>query len=167
MEAKIPFYNLLNMFLTGFIFTGCCIVLFNNQILTFIESDFFKSIKEINFGLETIITISFCAVIYEIGLIINRIGSLLENILKCIKAIPFDNDYKKFNERKQQFSIMSILSREFALSRTSMTLFLLLTIISSIQGKWIFSIFLLGLTVVFYFSTWKHAKKIVELMKNE
>jgi len=26
---------------------------------------------------------------------------------------------------------------------------------------------LLGLTVVFYFSTWKHAKKIVELMKNE
>lgn len=166
METKIPFYNLLNMFLTGLIFTGCCIILFNNQVYSCIESDFFKSIKGINFGFETILTICFCAVIYEVGFIINRIGSLLENVLKWIKIIPFDNDYKKFNERKKQFPIMETLSREYALSRTSMTLFLLLTIISSIQYEWIFSIFLFALTVVFYFSMRKHAKKIVELIKN-
>jgi hypothetical protein len=166
METKIPFYNLLNMFLTGLIFTGCCIVLFDSHVFAFIESNFFKSIKDINFGLETIITISFCAVIYEIGFIINRMGSLLENILKAIRGIPFDNDYKKFNESKKRFPIMEILSREYALSRTSMTLFLLLSIISSIQVKCIFLIFSLVLTVVFYFSMRKHAQKIVDLMRN-
>ena len=166
METKIPFYNLLNMFLTGLIFTGCCIVLFNSQVFTFIESDFFKSIKEINFGLETIITISFCGVIYGIGLVINRTGSLLENLLDLVNAIPFDNNYKKFNERKKQFPIMDILSREYALSRTSMTLFLLLTIISSIQCKWVFSIVVFALMVVFYFSMRKFAGKIVKLMDN-
>lgn len=166
MEAKIPFYNLLNMFLTGLIFTGCCILMFDNQILAFIKSDFFELIKEMNFGLETIITISFCAIIYEFGFIINRIGSLLENILKYIKAIPFDSDYKKFNEKKKQFLIMETLSREYALSRTSMTLFLLLTIIACFQCKLIFSIFLFALVIVFYFSMRKHAKKIVDLMKS-
>jgi hypothetical protein len=73
METKIPFYNLLNMFLTGLIFTGCCIVLFSEQVLWFITSDFFHSVKEINTGLETVITVSIFAVIYEIGFIINSI----------------------------------------------------------------------------------------------
>jgi hypothetical protein len=167
METKIPFYNLLNMFLTGLVFIGCCILLFNNHMLAFVNSDFFNSLKEVNTGLETVITISFCAVIYEVGFIINRIGSFLENLLKLIKAIPFDNDYKKFNEKKKQFAIMDILSREYALSRTSMTLFLAMTVISLLQYNWIFSIVMFTLTFVFYFSMRKHAGKIVKLMKED
>ena len=116
MDTKIPFYNLLNIFLTGLIFSGFCVVIFNAQLLNYIRSDFFNSIKELNGGLETIITISFCAIIYEIGLIINRIGSVIENLLKIIRAIPFDNDYKKYNEKKKEFPIMEVLSREYALS---------------------------------------------------
>lgn len=166
METKIPFYNLLNMFLIGLIFTGCCIVLFSGQVFAFVESDFFKSIQEVSFGLEAIITISFCGVIYGIGLVVNRAGSLLEDILKCIKAIPFDDDDKKFNERKAKFPIMSTLSREYALSRTSMTLFLLLAIISSVQSEWIFLIVVFVLTIIFYLSMRKFAGKIVKLMKD-
>ena len=123
-----------------------------------------QSLKEINSGLEIVITISFCAVIYEIGLIINRIGSLLENILKLIKAIPFNSDYKKFNEKKTQFPFINVLSREYALSRTSMTLFLTMTLISLTQSWWSFSIVMFALTLIFYFSMRKHAGKIVELM---
>ena len=114
------------MFLTGLIFAGCCIVLFNNQVVVLIESNFFKSIKGINIGLETVITISFCAIIYEIGFIINRIGSLLESLLKKHPVLlPFDNDYKKYNEKKKDFPVLHTLSREYTLSRTSMTLFIL------------------------------------------
>ncbi|MDR1553189.1 MAG: hypothetical protein LBS69_06985 [Prevotellaceae bacterium] len=167
METKIPFYNLLNMFLTGLIFIGCCVLLYHNKIITFVESNFFKSVKDINVGLETVITISFCAIIYEIGLIINRIGSLLENLLKeCPILLPFDDDHKKFSEKKKQFPIMEILSREYALSRTSMTLFLITTVIACFQKHWIFSIVMFVLTLIFYFSMKKHAGKIVELMKD-
>lgn len=167
MEIKIPFYNLLNMLLTGLIFTGCCIVLFNGQILEFVKSDFFQSMKEVNVGLETVITTSVFAIIYEIGLIINRIGSLLENLLKkCPALLPFDNDYTIFNKKKKHFSILEILSREYALSRTSMTLFLAMTILSCFQLHCIFSIVMFTLTLVFYFSMKKHADKIVKLMKD-
>ncbi len=165
MDTKIPFYNLLNIFLTGLIFAGSCVVLFNTQLLNFIKSDFFNSLKGLNVGLETIITISFCAIIYEVGVIINRIGSLFENLLKLINAIPFDNNYKKYNEKKKEFPIMETLSREYALSRTSMTLFLIITIIAIIQHLLFFSILLFALTFLFYFSMRKHAGKIVELMK--
>ncbi|MGL4907792.1 MAG: hypothetical protein ACRC3G_00470 [Bacteroidales bacterium] len=166
METKVPFYNVVNMFLTGLIFTGCCIIIYNSQVSIFISSELFRSIKEINFGIETIVTISFFAVIYEIGFIINRIGSLFGSFLKLIKAIPFNKDYKKFNDKKAQYSIMEILSREFALSRTSMTLFALLAIISCTQQKCIFFIIFCAINIVFYFSMRKHAKKIVGLMKD-
>jgi hypothetical protein len=167
MDTKIPFYNLLNMFLIGLIFTGCCIVLFNEQVLCFIKSDIFKSIKEINVGFETVITISFFAVIYEIGFIINRIGSLIESLLKkCPVLLPFDNDYKKFSERKKEFPIMTTLSREYALSRTSISLFFLMTVISCFCYNWVFVAIMFLLTILFYFSMRKHASKIVELMKN-
>jgi hypothetical protein len=155
------------MFLTGLIFTGCCVILFSHQVVAFIDTEFFKSISKINVGLETVITISFFAVIYEIGFIINRIGSLMENLLKKIKAIPFDDDYKKFNEKEKQFpDKMKMLSREYTLSRTSMTLFLILMIISLTQFFWVFSIVMTILTLIFYFSMRKHSGKIVKMMED-
>ena len=166
METKIPFYNLLNMFLTGLIFTGCCIVLFYEKIVLLTDSAFFDSIKSMNVGLETIITICFCAIIYEIGYIINRIGSFMEDFLKLIKLIPFDNDYKNFNDKSAKLPVLSTLSREYALSRTSMTLFLMMTIISSVHCHRIFAVVMLALTILFYFSMKKHALKIVTLMKD-
>jgi len=167
METKIPFYNLLNMLLSGLIFTGCSIILFNEHITLLIESDFFQSTKSINTGFETIITVSFFAVIYEIGYIINRIGSLMENVLKKSKTIlPFNNDYKKFNEREKTFPKLSTLSREYALSRTSVSLFFIMMILSCLHKNWDFAMIMFLLTVLFYFSMRKHAGKIVELMKD-
>jgi hypothetical protein len=167
METKIPFYNLVNMYLTGLIFTGCCIILFNKEILLFIELGYFKSIKSISIGLETIATISCFSIIYEVGYIINRVGSLLENLLKLSsKIMPFNNDYKKLNERKATYPIVSTLSREYALSRTSMTLFLLVTVITIIHIGLTISIFPFLLTGLFYFSMRKHACKIVKIMED-
>lgn len=163
METKIPFYNIVNMLLTGFIFIGCCIIIYFNILSDLLVWDF---LDEINSVSETIITISMLAVIYEIGYIINRLGSvIIEPILKCTKAIPFDNDYKKFNDRKKDFPILSILSREYAVSRTSLTLFLFTTILGfthkQIQLAFIFFV----LSFIFLLSCRKHASKIVEILK--
>ncbi|MDR2152983.1 MAG: hypothetical protein LBO72_09185, partial [Helicobacteraceae bacterium] len=125
----------------------------------------FKSIKEIIVDFETIVTISFCAIAYEIGLIINRIGSLLESILKKFPILlPFDDDYEKYVEKEKQLPKLSTLSREYALSRTSMTLFLIMTIISCIQRQYIFLFVMVILTILFYFSTRKHASKIFKIV---
>jgi hypothetical protein len=169
METKIPFYNLVNMFLTGLIFAGCCMILYQKQFVILLNSDFFKSLQSISTGFETIITISFFAVIYEIGFIINRIGSLIESILKRVKIksliiLPFNNDYKKFNEKKNTFPILTVLSREYALSRTSMSLFLTMLVFSYFQRHYIFMIVMSVLVVIFSFSMRKHSSKIVDLL---
>lgn len=163
METKIPFYNIVNMILTGFIFVGCCMFVYINTFINFLTSNAFP---KISFSSDLIITISFFSVIYEVGYIINRIGSIVtEPILKKTKAIPFDNDYKKFNECKKQYPILSTLSREYALSRTSLTLFFITTVLAIFQKQWILALIFILIAVLFSFSCRKHAKKIVDIMK--
>lgn len=163
MEAKIPFYNIINMFLTGLIFLGVCIILFPNYIVNLLNNDLFKSH---NTWPEIILTVFFFAAAYEIGLIINRIGSLLEFLLKKLKLIPFNDNYALFNETKKQYPIMSTLSREYALSRTGIVLFIILLILSIVANNCPFIIVFSIIIFVFYFSCRKHAKKIVTLMDN-
>lgn len=56
-------------------------------------------------GIEVVITFILFGLIYEIGFIINRIGSIvIEPIFKKFKIIHFKNDYKLFNERKKTIS---------------------------------------------------------------
>lgn len=162
MENKIPFYNIVNMFLTGFIFIGCCIFIYLNAFIYLLTSNI---IPETNFVSESIITVSFLAIIYEIGYVINRIGSIItEPILKKTKAIPFNNDYKNFNDCKKQYPILNTLSREYALSRTSLTLFLIIDVFALLQKQWILALVFLLIALLFGFSCRKHAKKIVDLM---
>lgn len=162
MEVKVPFYNIVNMFLIGLVFTGFCIILFFDQWYQFISTIVIDGI-----GFETLITVSAFAVTYEIGLIINRIGSVVtEEIFIKANLIPFDPDYKKFNDRKRQYPIMETLSQEYASSRSSFTMFMLLAIISLIKQKWLFMIFFLISALLFFLSARKHAAKIVSLMKD-
>lgn len=163
MENKIPFYNMVNMLLTGFIFTGCCLFIYLNVFINIVNSFI---LPQINFALESIITFSFFAIIYEIGYIINRIGSILiEPILKKTKLIPFDDDYKRFNDCKEQYPILNILSREYALSRTSLTLFLIVAILALLQSQWMLTLIFLLIGVLFGYSCRKYARKIVDIMK--
>lgn len=160
MENKIPFYNIVNMLLTGLIFSGILIILFAHDIVDLYQN---LNIKEFSFAFITIITFSFFAIIYEVGMIVNRLGSLLEEPLKYFKLIPFDNDYKKFNERKKEYPILSTLSREYSLSRTSIMLFLIIAILTFIKLHY-WGFLPLAICLLFYFSCRKYAKKIIALM---
>lgn len=163
MGWKIPFYNVLNMFLVGFVFIGFLLLIFYEQAYLFIAS---LNINLDGFGFETLITICIFALIYEIGFIINRIGSvIIEGFLVRAKLIPFNNDYKKFNDSKKKYPILEILSREYALSRNTFTLFLILTLISLKQFNWVYFGILLSICVLFFFSMRKHSTKIVKLME--
>ena len=163
MEIKIPIYNILNMFLTGLVFIGGCVIIFPETAIAVMNSVFIESMGT---GPEIVVTVCTFAIAYEVGLIINRAGSvILEEFLKCTKLVPFNDDYVLFNQKKKEYPIMNTLSREYALSRTGIVLFLFLLILSVSNGKWPFAVVFALITGIYFLSCRKHAGKIVELMQ--
>ena len=164
MEIKVPFYNIVNMLLTGFVFLGGLLFVFPEKAIQLLNGEFYANLKT---GPEIIFVICLLAVAYEIGLVINRVGSvIIEPVLKKIKLIPFNDDYVLFNNKKKEYPIMSTLSREFALSRTSIALFMVLAVIAAFNKFCPMFISCIMISLVFYLSCRKHASKIVKLMES-
>ena len=165
MKTKIPFYNILNMFLTGLVFIGGCLLFFPECALSLFNNEIVKSLGT---GPEIVVTVCAFAIAYEVGLFINRVGSVIvERFLKWREWIPFNDDYVLFNNKKKKYPIMSILSREYALSRTGIALFFALLILALVAHKWPAAIACAIVVLIYYLSCRKHAAKIVELMKDE
>lgn len=162
MEIKLPIYNILNMLLTGFVFIGEVILLFPALIVSILNMEL------INFLMKESKTLLICFVFagcYEIGLIINRIGSItIEAVLRKSNLIPFENEYKRFNDVKKEYPILEILSREYALSRTGMALFFILSIISIFSIYKFFFLINIVIAGVYFLSCRKHSQKIRDLM---
>lgn len=161
MEIKISTYDFFNKFLLGLVFIGVIIFSYIDNICTWVSN--LENVKD-NAIVVTIFSFSALAIVYEAGIIINRLGSIFEEFLKFAHLIPFDDNYKKFNEKKKEYPVMNILSREYASSRNSIVLFLLISIIVFIQFCW-YGFIPLSIMFLFYFSCRKYARKICELMK--
>ena len=160
MEIKMSTYDFFNKFILGLVLTGTVIFAFGSDIGKLIELT--QNIKE-NGIIITVFSVSSFAIVYEVGIIINRLGSILEDLLRTFHWIPFNKDYKKFNDKKKEYPIMNILSREYALSRNSIVLFLMISIIVFIRFAW-YGLIPLAIMYVFYYSCKKYSKKIVDLM---
>ena len=161
MEIKVPFYHIVNMLLAGlvlitggiFLFPDAASNMFSNVILKVFSTS------------EVIPIICFVAISYETGLIISRIGSvLIETILKKLHWIPYNDDYVKFNKKKNKNPIMHTLSREYALSRTGIAVFLALAIMALFSATKLAAIPFVLIAIIFYTSCRKHAKKIIAIM---
>ena len=161
MEIKISTYDFFNKFILGLVLTGAVTIAFGGDIDKLIE--YTQGVKE-NGIIITVFSVSSLAIVYEIGIIINRLGSILEDVLKKTHLIPFNDDYKRYNEKKKEYPIMNVLSREYALSRNSIVLFLLISILTFVRFGW-YGFIPLAIMLMFYYSCWKYAKKIVDLMK--
>lgn len=164
MEIKLPLYDLLNKFLTGLVFIGGSVVVYPARALSVLNSEI---VKNLGTGPEIVVIVAVFATAYELGLIINRFGSvIIEDVFKRLKLIPFNNDYALFNEAKKKYPIMSTLSREYALSRTGIALFLSLLVLGFLAERWPVGISCLVITIIYYLSCRKHADKIVRLMNS-
>lgn len=164
MEIKIPLYDLLNKFLTGLVFIGGSVVVYPARALSILNSEI---VKNLGTGPEIVVTVAVFATTYELGLTINRFGSvIIEDVFKRLKLIQFNNDYTLFNEAKKKYPIMSTLSREYALSRTGIALFLSLVVLSFLAGRWSVGISCFVIMIIYFLSCRKHADKIVKLMNS-
>lgn len=67
-------------------------------------------------------------------------------------------------KEKKQYPIMEVLSREFALARTQISMFFILLVVSLLKQQFILSGVFFLLVLLFTLSMRKHSKKIVDLM---
>ena len=162
MEIKVPFYHVVNMFLTGLVLLGGCIILFPDIASSVLDNSIITRTSAVP---EIVGIICIIAIAYEVGLIVNRIGSIfIEPVLKKTKMIPFDIDYVKYNKAKKRFPFMETLSREYGLSRTGTALFLVLTVMALFSSSKVLAIPLIVIAIINIVSCRKHASKIVALM---
>ena len=165
MELKVPFYEFLNMLLTGIVFVVGFVVICPEFLLTFLSSEmaqYFSTKSEI------LIAAGIFAITYEIGLLINRLGSVfLEPMIKKVKWIEFNDDYVLFNEKKKIHPILTTLSREYASSRTRIVLYFLLDILSFMNLRYWLILVNMGLMIFYYLSCKKYSSKIVKLMQTK
>ena len=92
---KFSFYSIVNMLFVGFNFIGCIGVLKISEVKKIIESDVFNKITSLP---ETIVLIFILTITYQVGLVLNRMGSvILEPILQKFEFISYDeNKYHDF-----------------------------------------------------------------------
>ena len=88
MDVKIPLYNILNMFLTGFVFLAGIITLYPVTLIEVVTGEVFIKLSTV----PEIVLLFLCLIAssYEIGLILNRAGSvIIEPVLIKTKFLRF------------------------------------------------------------------------------
>lgn len=163
MDVKIPLYNILNMFLTGFVFLAGIITLYPVMLIEVVTGEVFIKLSTVP---EIVLLLCLIASSYEIGLILNRTGSVIvEPILIKTKFLCFSGNYSLYAEASKKTPMLNTISREYALSRTSIVEFLVLAIWSTCIGKRVLSVCYLAVAIVFLFSCKKHSAKIATVVE--
>ena len=157
METKVPFFSIVNVFLPGLVFMGSCVLLFIDETKTAVDS-----IATLNStGFEVLITASCFAIAYEAGYIIFRLGAIV--IEPLLKKMFGWTEYGNVVEARKAGAEKSIdrLSREYAYTRTRITLFILLFLVTGVRACWIFSGICVLCVVVFVLTAGGHLSKII------
>lgn len=164
MKDKIPFYNIINMFFVGSVFTFIVIVLFHGQFNSIdLSAPIFVFVKD----WSTVISAILLIVMYEIGFILNRASSVIvEPILTKTKIwpkYPYDKDVSEISEKNSKFQSMIT---ELVLMRTHILLYLIAAILSLFSSyKW-FALICVALIIIFIFAGRKHNAKINKIRKS-
>lgn len=79
----------------------------------------------------------------------------------------FNDNYNVFNEKKNKYPILGVLSREYSVSRTSIALYLIIGIIYLFYVLCLWSIFSFALVGLFTLSARKYTKMIINLMNDD
>ena len=163
MKDKIPFYNIVNMFFVGAVFTFFSVVTFYKKI----PIDKIISYSDFLSDWSIIIGVVLLVIMFEFGFIINRMGSIIVapilSKLKIWKKDPYGIDVSKISQRNQKFQSMIT---EYVLMRSHIMMFLILLVMSLICLNFILSIFFLSMIVVFIFGGKKHNDKINIIRKH-
>lgn len=147
MKDKIPFYETVNMFFTGTVFS---IVLFLLLYKNISISEQVKELLEYCEKWSVIVGGAVLVSMYEIGFILNKIGAVtLGYILPKANIWPrgkYSITVSEIEKKNTNFRTMNI---ELHVVRTHIIMYLILGIVAAIMNNWIVAISLAVLVVVF------------------
>jgi hypothetical protein len=163
METKVPFYNVTNIFLPGLVLIGSCILLFLDEVKKLVTS--IGSVN--NLGFEILITVACFAIAYEVGYILFRLGAVtIEPLLKKMFGWTEYSDFIKASVTSDNaHNKLKMLSHEYAYTRTRITLFVVLSVLTGIQTQWWFMIGSILCVILFTLTARGHMKKIQTAVK--
>lgn len=161
MKGKIPFYNIINMFFVGAVFSIGAILMLRGRI--HIDQEYLDVAHE----WRTIVSVLLIIAMYEVGLIINRMGSIIiEPILSKTKIWPkgtYNIDVLEISEKNSKFQSMIT---ELNLMRSHILIYLILFVFSIIEKRyWLTALFVVFVTI-FIFGGKKHNTKINIIRKS-
>ncbi len=142
METKVPFYNIVNIFLPGLVLLGSSVLLFLDKVKTLVQV-----ITNLgSTGLEILVTVSLFAIAYEVGYIIFRLGSaVIEPLLKMMFGWTEYSDFIAAGKTSEKaHDKLEMLSREYGYARTQITLFVALSVLTGIRANW----WIMGICIV-------------------
>lgn len=112
MDVKIPLYNILNMFLTGFVFLAGIITLYPVTLIEVVTGEVFIKLSTVP---EIVLLLCLIASSYEIGLILNRAGSvIIEPVLIKTKFLRFSENYSLYAEASKKTPMLNTICIEAA-----------------------------------------------------
>ena len=162
MKDKIPFYNIVNMFFVGAVFSMCLAIL----LRSYIPFDWIKENAELLSDWSVLISAVLLIAMYELGFIINRMGSIIiaplysHKKLKKFRIWPKENYGIDVSEIAQVNPRFQSMITEVNVMRTHILMYMLLSIISLFSPyKWMSLVFL-GLVILFVLGGKKHNNKI-------
>lgn len=157
MKEKIPFYNIVNMF-----FVGCVFVIFTIPFfIGAIDLDATKKYSEIMSNWTGIISVAAIAAMFEIGFIINRLGSIIiEPLYVFLKIWPREKYDAKISEISQSNAKFQSMITEINLMRSHIMICLIILIAALFLGKFLYALSMFALICIFSLGGRKHNTKI-------
>ena len=139
MKEKIPFYNIVNMFFVGAVYSILSFLLFHDLFFKYEMGEFeYSVLKDWN----AVISASIIVLVYEIGFILNRMSSIfIAPLLEKLKIWPkekYDIDVSEISKENPKFQSMIT---DLILIRTHILIYIILAIeglFSSYKCIWIY-----------------------------
>ena len=164
MKDKIPYYNIVNMFFVGSVFTFLVVALFHNAFNSIdLSLPIFTYAKDWSVIVSAVLFIAM----YEVGFILNRASSvIIEPILtktKIWSKYQYDKDVSEISKDNPKFQSMIT---DLVLMRSHILLYLIVGVVSLFSlYKWFSSICFL-LIAIFVLAGKKHNAKINKIRKS-
>ncbi|MGN0653577.1 MAG: hypothetical protein ACI4KD_01510 [Oscillospiraceae bacterium] len=150
MKEKVPFYEVANMFFTGAAFSVILILIIaDNPSFNSRMSELLILFKD----LSVVVSAALLVAMYEIGFILNKIGSvLLGKLLEKSMIWPRENYDISVSQLEEKNSKFKSLNIELHVTRTHIIMYLILCIVSLFFKKWILSAIFLIIGIILLFA---------------
>lgn len=157
MKEKIPFYNVANMFFVGCVFCLYTLILVYDRI----PLDVLKNIGEILTNWTVVVSVFFLVSMFEIGFIINRLGSIIvEPLLVILRVWPREKYDVCVSQISQENAKFQSMITELNIMRSHIMICLLMFATAICLCRCYFALFMFGLILVFCIGGRKHNAKI-------